>query len=175
VRDDISSETISTTPMGRRTLVRAGATAAWTVPVIAMAAPAHATSCSGGSTVLSAVVVSGTKTQTGRPKLTVNVQVQVCNVGGSQSCDLFATAVGTGASTRLNALSVGGWPGAVTGGAGSSNLTVIAPADQQLGVGACTTYQVSYLLHDAAGTHTVRVTFGTGNGASASVNVTTTR
>jgi hypothetical protein len=175
VRDDIVSEATRTSPMGRRTLVRAGATAAWTVPVIAVAAPAHATSCSGGSTTFTAVAVDDSQSQTGHPKLTVTLQVQVCNTGDSQSCDLYATASGTGASNRLNGLSVGGWPSVTSGGAGSSTLTVSAPANEQLGAGDCTTYLVSYLLHDGAGTHTVTITFATANGASASVDVTSTR
>jgi hypothetical protein len=175
MRENITSETIRTSSMGRRTLVRAGATAAWTVPVIAMAAPAHATSCSGGTTTLTAVTLSGTKTQSGSPKLTVTVQVQVCNTGDSQTCDLYATATGNGASTRLNAFSVGDWPAVTTGGAGSATLTTIAPANEQLGAGGCSTYLVSYLLHDASGTHTVTLTFATGNGAMATVNVTTVK
>jgi hypothetical protein len=169
------SETSRTSRMGRRTLVRAGATAAWTVPVIALAAPAHATSCSGGTTTLTAVKIAGTQSQSGSPKLTVTVHVQVCNTGDSQTCDLYATASDTGASNRLNALSVGDWPAVSSGGAGATALTVIAPANEQIGSGACSTYLVSYLLHDASGTHTVTITFATGNGAVASVNVTTTR
>jgi hypothetical protein len=161
--------------MGRRTLVRAGALAAWTVPVIALAAPAHATSCSGGTTSLTAVTIAGTQSQTGSPKLTVTVQAQVCNTGSAQTCDLYATASGTGASNRLNAFSVGDWPAVSTSGAGSAALTVIAPANEQIGTGGCSTYLVSYLLHDGSGTHTVTITFATGNGATASVNVTTTK
>jgi len=175
MRAHTSPEPTSASHLGRRTLVRAGATAAWTVPVIAMAAPAQATSCSGGTTTLTAVTVTGSKVQTGKPKLTVTVQVQVCNTGGSQTCDLYATASGIGASTRLNAFSVGSWPAAEVGGGGSTTLMVSAPADEQLGSGSCATYLVSYLLHDASGEHTVTITFATGNGAVASVNVTTTR
>ncbi len=155
--------------------MRAGATAAWTVPVIAMAAPAHATSCSGGTTTLTAVKVSGTQSQTGSPKLTVTVQVQVCNTGSSQTCDLYATASGSGASNRLNAFSVGDWPATASGGDGASALTTVAPVNEQLGAGGCSTYLVSYLLHDGSGTHTVTLTFATGNGAMASVNVTTVK
>lgn len=175
MRDDSQTPAPRTSPMGRRTLVRAGATAAWTVPVIAMAAPAHATSCSGGTTTLTAVTLAGTQSQSGSPKLTVTVQVQVCNTGGSPTCDLYASASGAGASNRLNAFSVGDWPAASSGGSGASALTVSAPANEQVGAGGCSTYLVSYLLHDGSGTHTVTVTFATGNGAVASVNVTTTR
>jgi hypothetical protein len=175
MRDDIVSEATRRSPMGRRTLVRAGATAAWTVPVIAVAAPAHATSCSGGSTTFTALKVVGSQSQSGEPKLTVTVQVQVCNTGDSGSCALYATATGSGASSRLNAFSVGGWPSVTTGGAGSNTLTVSAPANQQLGAGACTTYLVSYLLHDGSGTHTVTIMFATDNGALASVDVTSNR
>jgi hypothetical protein len=172
VRDDIVSEINRTSPMGRRTLVRAGAVAAWTVPVIAMAAPAHATSCSGGSTTFTAVKVAGSQSQTGDPKVTVTLQVQVCNTGDSQSCDLYATASGSGASSRLNAFSVGGWPSVTTGGAGATTLTVSAPADGQLVAGACATYLVSFLLHDGSDAHTITITFATSNGATASVDVT---
>lgn len=175
MRHDNLSDATRQAPMGRRTLVRAGATAAWTVPVIAMAAPAHATSCSGGTTTLTAVTLAGTQTQSGSPKLTVTVQVQVCNTGGSQTCDLYATAIGTGASNRLNAFSVGDWPAVSSGSSGASSLTVSAPANEQVGAGGCSTYLVSYLLHDGSGTHTVTITFATGNGGTASVNVTTTR
>jgi hypothetical protein len=175
VRDDIVSEANRKSPMGRRTLVRAGATAAWTVPVIAIAAPAHATSCSGGSTTFTAVTVDGSQDQTGSPKLTVTLEVLVCNTGDSSSCDLYATASGSGASNSLNAFSVGSWPAVTSGGAGSSTLTVSAPANEQLGAGDCTTYLVSYLLHDGSGTHTVTITFTASNGASASVDVTTIR
>jgi hypothetical protein len=175
VRDDIVSETTRKTPMGRRTLVRAGATAAWTVPVIAMAAPAHATSCSGGSTTLTAVKIANSQSQSGSPKLTVTLQVQVCNTGDSPTCDLYASASGTSASNRLNALSVSGWPAATTSGAGSSTLTVSAPTNGQLDPGDCATYLVSYLLHDGSGTHSVTISFATGNGAFSSVTVTSTR
>jgi hypothetical protein len=175
VRDDFSTHPDRPSDLGRRTLVRAGALAAWTVPVIAMAAPAHATSCSGGTTSLTAVKLVGSQSQSGSPKLTVTAQVQVCNTGSAQTCDLYATASGTGASNRLNAFSVGDWPGVTSGGAGADALTVSAPANEQIGTGGCSTYLVSYLLHDGSGTHTVTITFATGNGATASVNVTTTR
>jgi hypothetical protein len=175
VRDDFQTRPDRPSDMGRRTLVRAGALAAWTVPVIAIAAPAHATSCSGGTTSLTAVKVVGTQSQTGSPKLTVTVQIQVCNTGSAQTCDLYATASDTGASNRLNAFSAGDWPGVTSGGAGASSLTVSAPANEQLGTGGCSTYLVSYLLHDGSGTHTVTITFATANGATTSVNVTTTK
>ncbi|WP_151084267.1 hypothetical protein [Nocardioides cynanchi] len=175
MRDHTTTKPTRSSHLGRRTLVRAGATAAWTVPVIAMAAPAHATSCSGGVTTLSAVTVTDSKTQTGKPKLTVTVQVQVCNTGETQTCDLYATASGSGASTRLNAFSVGDWPAVEVGGGGSKTMMASAPANEQLGSGSCTTYLVSYLLHDGSGEHTVTITFATGNGGVASVNVTTTR
>ncbi len=160
----------------RRTIVRAGATAAWTVPVIAMAAPAEATSCSGGTTTLTVAKVANSQSQSGSPKLEVTLQVQVCNTGSRNStCALSATASGTEASSKLNDFLVSGWTGASTGGGGATSLTVSAPANQQLSHNACTTYQVTYVLHDGSGTHNVTIKFFTSNGATASITVTTTR
>ena len=158
----------------RRSVVRVGATAAWAVPVVAMAAPASAAACSGGSTTLTAVTM-GDPQQSGVNKLTVTQQVQVCNTGTSATCDLSATATSSGASNKLNLFSVSGWPVAATGGGGSRSLTVSAPADQQLQPGECATFTVTYKLHDAARNHTTTVQFFTGNGATSSVAVTTVR
>ena len=175
MRDDVMNEERDGR-MGRRTLVRAGATAAWTVPVIAMVAPANATTtCSGGSTTLTAVKVAKSQSQSGGPKLTVSLQVTVCNTGQSGTCGLYATATGSDASTKLNGLTVGTWPAATSGGGGSASLVVSAPATGQLAQNTCTTYDVSYVIHDGSGTHTVTLNFLTTNGGSASVSVTTTR
>ena len=158
----------------RRSVVRVGATAAWAVPVVAMAAPASAAACSGGSTTLTAVAV-GKPQLSGHQKRTVTQQVQVCVTGDSATCDLAATATSAGASRKLNSFSVSGWPAATTGGGGARSLTVTAPADQQLKPGECATYLVTFKLHDAARHHTTRIRFFTGNGATGSVAVTTDR
>ena len=158
----------------RRSVVRIGATAAWAVPVVALAAPASAASCSGGSTTLSAVTV-GDHEQSGHPKLTVTQQVQVCNTGASTTCDLAATATSVGASTKLNFFSVSGWPAAATAGGGARSLTVVAPATGQLAPGECATYTVTFRLHDAEPNHTTTIQFFTGNGGTASISVTTDR
>jgi hypothetical protein len=158
----------------RRSVVRVGATAAWAVPVVAMAAPASAAACSGGSTTLTAVTI-GDPQQSGCHKPTVTQQVQVCNTGASATCDLSATVTSAGASRKLNLFSVSGWPAATVGHGGSRSLTVTAPADQQLQPGECATYTVTYKLHDAARHHTTTVHFFTSNGATASVSVTTAR
>ena len=158
----------------RRSVVRAGATAAWAVPVVAMAAPASAASCSGGSTSLTAVKV-GKHEQAGSPKLTVTQTVMVCNTGDSPTCDLAATATVEVASTKLNRFAVSGWPAAAELGAGARSLTVMAPATGQLQPGQCATYTVSYTLHDAEKHHRTTITFFTSNGATASITVTTDR
>ena len=158
----------------RRSVVRVGATAAWAVPVVAMAAPASAAACSGGSTTLTVVTVGGPQ-QSGAQKLTVTQQVQVCNTGDSATCALSATATSSGASRKLNSFGVAGWPAAAAGGGGSRSLTVTAPATQRLKPGECVTFAVTYTLHDAARNHTTSVQFFTGNGATASVSVTTDR
>jgi hypothetical protein len=173
VSDDISSED-TREGVRRRSVVRIGATAAWAVPAVALAAPASAASCSGGSISLSAVTV-GDHQQSGHPKLTVTQEIQVCNTGTSTTCDLAATATVSGASTKLNGLSVSGWPAASTGGGGARSLTVVGPADGQLAPGECATYTVSYKLHDASSKHTTTIHFFTGNAGTASVSVTTSR
>jgi hypothetical protein len=172
VPDNISSHTTHA-GVRRRAVVRVGAVAAWAVPVVAMAAPAPAAACSGGSTTLTAVAL-GDPQLSGGHKPTVTQQVQVCNTGASATCDLSATATSAGASRKLNLFSLNGWPAATTGG-GSRSLTVTAPADQQLQPGECATFPVTYKLHDAARHHTTTVHFFTGNGATASVSVTTAR
>jgi hypothetical protein len=175
VRDDVMNENRDS-HVGRRTLVRVGAAAAWTVPVIALAAPASATTtCSGGSNTLTAVTVADSQTQSGTPKLSVSLQVVVCNTGTQDTCGLFVTASGIEASTKLNSLSVGDWPATTSGGGGSSNLTASAPSNAQLAGNTCNTYLVTYLVHDGEGTHTVTLNFLTPNGGLASVTVVTDR
>lgn len=171
--DNISSQD-SHEGVRRRSVVRVGATAAWAVPVVAMAAPASAAACSGGSTTLTAVAL-GDPQLSGGHKPTVTQQVQVCNTGASATCQLSATATSAGASRKLNLFSVSGWPAAAAGHGGSRSLTVSAPGDQELQPGDCATYTVTYRLHDAARHHTTTVRFFTGNGATASVSVTTAR
>jgi hypothetical protein len=173
VRDDVINPTRES-QLGRRNLVRAGATAAWAVPVIALASPASADPvCSGGSASLTAVVLANTQTQSGHPKLTVTVQVQVCNTGSTATCGLYATASMSEASARFNAFSVGDWPGVSLSGAGSQNLMVSAPAGEQIAAGQCATYLVSYAIHDGSGDHTATISFQTPNGGLGSVTVKT--
>ncbi len=88
--DEIQSEA-GPDGVRRRSLVRIGATAGWAVPVVAMAAPASAATCSGGTTSLTAIKV-GDHQQSGSPKLTVTQDVEMCNNGDSATCDLSATA-----------------------------------------------------------------------------------
>ena len=173
VSDDTTPE-VTHEGLRRRSVVRIGATAAWAVPAVALAAPASAASCSGGSTTLSAVTV-GDHQQSGHPKLTVTQEVQVCNTGDSTTCDLAATATVAGASGKLNRLTVSGWPAAGAAGAGARSLTVVAPATDQLEPGQCATYTVSFTLHDDSLRHRTTIQFFTGNGGTASVSVTTDR
>lgn len=164
----------STVGVGRRAIVRGGATAAWVVPAVAIAAPASAAVCSGGSTTLTAVKV-GDHQQGGHPHLEVTQHVQVCNTGDSPTCALAATATVSGGSTKLNNFQISGWPGAHSGGDGARSLTVSAPAGDQLAAGDCVTYLVMFRLHDAAVSHNTTIEFFTSNGASAEVTVHTTR
>jgi hypothetical protein len=164
----------STTGVGRRAIVRVGATAAWVVPAIAIAAPAQAAACSGGTTSLTAVKV-GAHHQSGHPKLVVTQRVQVCNTGSSPTCALAAHAHVAGSSTKLNAFEVVGWPRAHAGGAGSKSLTVLAGANAQIGAGECHVYQVTFTLHDAKAAHDTTIDFFTSNGAGGGVVVHTQR
>ncbi len=150
----------------RRTVVRVGATAAWAVPVIAMAAPAQAVTASGGTTTLTAVVVPHSQ---GQSEQTVTFQVQVCNTGTSATAGLSATA--GGGSHKLTGFTVGSWPGA-TNSKGATSLSVSAPTDGQIAKNSCSTYLVSFTLHDA-GTQVIKITFKTTNGALATFNITT--
>ena len=167
MRDDTIAEDRRDNHVGRRTLVRAGATAAWTVPVIAMAAPAMAATCSGGSTSLTAVLASSVN-QSGHNPTTVTFSVQVCDTGGSATCALSATATAPGANGKLTALTVGSWAGA-TSGSGVKSLTVQAPADGQLAAGECATYNVTVKVKGGAGQLTL--TFKTSNGGLATVSL----
>jgi hypothetical protein len=169
VRDDVIAEHRRDNHLGRRTLVRVGATAAWTVPVIAMAAPAMAATCSGGSTTLTVVKIPGTDSQTGKKPTTRSVQVQLCNTGGSATCALSATVTGPGASSKLTSLTVGDWPGATSSG-GADSLTVLAPAAGQLAHGECATYLVTFEVKVGQGQFTI--TFKTSNGGLATVSLT---
>ncbi len=154
--------------LGRRTIVRAGATAAWTVPLIAMAAPATAATCSGGSTTLSAVLLPGSSHQTtGNPK-TVTFQVQVCNTGQSPTCALSATAAAPGTNGKLTLLSVGSWP-AASSTDGARSLTVSSSAADQLEAGGCATYNVTIKVKGGSGQLTL--TFRTSNGGLAVVSL----
>jgi hypothetical protein len=164
-----------TTGVGRRAVVRVGATAAWVVPAVAIAAPASATTaCSGGSTSLSAVKV-GAHQQSGHPRLVVTQRIEVCNTGDSPTCGLAARAKVMGHATKLNTFEVVGWPLAHVGGEGARSLTVLAGADDQLEAGECRTYEVTYTLHDAKKEHDTTIDFFTSNGASAMVVVHTHR
>ena len=147
--------------------MRAGATAAWTVPVIAMAAPALAATCSGGSTSLSAVLV-GSVNQSGHNPTTVTFKVQVCDTGGSATCALSATATAPGINGKLSALTVGTWAGA-TSSSGSKSLTVQAPANGELAAGDCAIYNVTVKVKGGAGQLTL--TFKTANGGLATVSL----
>ena len=167
MRTDASAEDRRDKHFGRRTLVRAGATAAWTVPVIAMAAPALAATCSGGSTSLSAVLV-GPVDQSGHNPTTVTFKVQVCDTGGSATCALSATAVAPGAIGKLSALTVGTWAGA-TSSDGAKALTVQAPANGELAAGACAIYNVTVKVKGGAGQLTL--IFKTANGGLATVSL----
>lgn len=179
MRADASTPTTPTTrtdKLGRRSLVRAGATAAWTVPVVAMAAPAQAATCSGGSTTLTAVKVGAVNASFDKGTTTVTLTVQVCNTGQSDSCALSSTLTGQcegGGSkdaqcTQLTAFTVGTWPGA-SSAAGSTSLTVLAPANQQLGAGQCSTYGVTFAMSGKKGT--VVLAFRTSNGGVASLTL----
>ncbi len=163
-----------TTGVGRRALVRGGATAAWVVPAIAIAAPASAATCSGGSASLTAVKV-GDAQQVGRGRLHVTQSIQVCNTGDSPTCALAARARVKGGSTKLNSFEVAGWPPAHVGLGGAWGLTVSAPAGDQLQPGDCVTYLVMYTLHDGAHAHNTTIEFFTSNGGTAEVTVHTTR
>jgi hypothetical protein len=160
--------------VGRRAIVRTGATAAWVVPAVAIAAPASAVSCSGGTAQLTAVKV-GDHEQTGHPKLHVTQVVQVCNTGDSPTCGLSARARVQGGSTKLNSFRVAGWPGAHINNGGTRSLTVSAPADEQLDAGQCKNYVVTFTLHDAAHYHNTEIDFFSSNGGLAGVIVHTTR
>lgn len=168
MRDDAIAEDRRDNHLGRRTLVRAGATAAWTVPVIAMAAPALAATCSGGATTLTVVTVQGSDSQTGKNPKTRSVQVQLCNTGGSATCALSATVTGPGASSKLTSLTVGNWPGATSSG-GADSLTVQAPAAEQVAHGDCATYLVTFQVKTGQGQFTI--TFKTSNGGLATVSL----
>jgi hypothetical protein len=154
--------------LGRRTIVRAGATAAWTVPLIAVAAPAMAATCSGGTTGLTAVLLPGSTHQTtGNPK-TLTFQVQVCDTGHSATCALSATATAPGANGKLTSLSFGSWA-AATSTNGASSLTISAPADGQISAGGCATYNVTIKVKGGSGQLTL--TFRTSNGGLAVVSL----
>jgi hypothetical protein len=156
------------TTLDRRTIVRVGATAAWTVPLIALAAPATAATCSGGTTGLTATLLAGSSHQTsGNPK-TVTFQVQVCDTGHSATCALSATATAPGSNGKLSSLSVGSWAGA-TSSAGATSLTVSAPAAGQLAAGGCATYAVTVTVKGGSGQLTL--TFRTSNGGLAVVSL----
>jgi hypothetical protein len=162
------------TGVGRRALVRVGATAAWVVPAVAIAAPASAATCSGGSTSLTAVKV-GEHRQSGHPKLEVTQRIQVCNTGESATCALSARARTTGGSTKLNKFEVEGWPRAHVSGGGARSLVVSAGADDQIQPGECVTYLVTFTLHDASHTHNTAIDFFSSNGGMAGVSVHTQR
>ena len=166
----MSNETRSDTPArpGRRAVVRAGVTAAWTAPVIAVAAPAQATACSGGSTTVLAVKGPGGVTVSGS---TVTFKVTLTNTGSKATCALSATATVAAGSKKLDFLSVSTWPAASGGSAGATSLTVSAPATGQLAAHASAVYPVTVQLHDGSGKHTITVTFRTSNGASSAVSV----
>ena len=171
-----TTPTKQTDKLGRRSLVRAGATAAWAVPVVAMAAPAQAATCSGGSTTLTAVKVGQINASFNKGTTTATLTVYVCNTGHSDSCALSATVTGqceSGGSkdaecTKLTSFSVGTWPGA-TSAAGATSLTVLAPANQQLGAGQCSTYGVTLKMSGKKGT--VTLAFRTSNGGLATLTL----
>lgn len=155
------------THLGRRTLVRVGATAAWTVPVIAMAAPAQAATCSGGSTSLTVALASDLG-QSGKNQVTRSLQVQVCNTGTSASCALSATVGESGGAKKVTSFSVGDWP-AASSVDGDTSLTVLAPASGQLAPNGCATYLVTFKVKNGATSYTLA--FRTSNGGLATLDV----
>ena len=169
----MSTDTESETGrIGRRALVRAGATAAWAVPVVAMAAPAHAAACSGGNATLTAVVVPNSRVRVPGGSPILSVQVVLSDTGQGATCALSATATALNGSKRLLALSVDDWPPVATDAAGTQSLTVSAPATAELAAGASRTSLVTFQLKDG-GVHDVTVTFRSSNGGLATISVNT--
>lgn len=149
---------------GRRTILRAGTTAAWAVPVIAAAAPAQAAACSGSAATLTATLVGNTTVQVkvGK-KYNVTATVLLCNTGNVSTCGLYLTATGT----LLTHLGVDLFGIIDAQGAGSASLTVLAPLNAQIAAGVCVTVVVNFIADPGD----VALTFGAAGSALAVLNI----
>ena len=124
-----------TAQLGRRSLVRAGVTAAWAVPAVTVvaAAPAYAT-CSGSPDLGGCSHGGASCDDDGK----VSVTVLLKNLGGATAgLKLVVTDLSGG---KLHSASAPGWSSADGGADGSTDLTLLAAT--QLGCNCTTSVSV---------------------------------
>jgi len=117
----------------RRTVVKAGAHAAWAVPAITLATAAPAFAGSGTPSV-SASGVSGTVTGTGNNR-SLDVASTIANTGDGATTSLTVTYTITGASLTFGAPTgiSAGWSSSSTGGTGTATYVFTRTGTQLAG------------------------------------------
>jgi hypothetical protein len=133
---DVNSDVAGSRHVSRRTLVRAGATAGWVVPVISVATAAPALAVSSPPN-LSVTVTNVSKTST-----TLSFTVTVTNSGGTTASGV-SLIVSFGQNTKPSGGATNSPDWALTSGAGPSKTFTYAKATP-LAPGASSSFTVSY-------------------------------
>ena len=159
----------------RRTIVRAGVTSAWTVPLVLTGVPAHAFACSQPAPSLSmqSFVPSVLAFPQGDGSVSLQPAMILTNNGPGSVTILQAAATPLGAGQSIRSLDIevelATW-GEIQVPAGAATLTLAAPAPQVViaaGEEVEFTFRMELLGVSAASQQTIRLTLSGQCGSSA--------